>query len=173
MILSGQKFNVALYYSLWKSQIKIWSLFRIIRLISIIRKIVIFLPIKTRKFLPPKDDLYNLLDEFIHQLKEKDILVITSKIVSIHQGRVIKAKSLAQKIQLIKQGADAYFPSQPHGLTLKNLTLTPYAGIDRSNANNHYVLWPKKPHQQAKKIWQYLKQKHSLKNLGVIIIDSF
>jgi len=135
-----------------------------------------FIPIKTRKFLPPKDNLFKLLDDSLPKLKQKDILLITSKIVSIHQGRCIpitKATTLKDKIKLIKQEADGYIPSQPHGLTLKDQTLTPYAGIDRSNANNHYILWPKQPHLQAKKIWSYLKKKHRLKHLGIIITDSF
>ena len=136
-----------------------------------------FIPIKTRKFLPPKDNLYNLLDEFLPTLKEKDVLLISSKIVSIHQGRCLKINPnlppLQQKIKLIKKEADAYFKDNPHSLTLKDQTLTPYAGIDRSNANNHYVLWPKQPNKTAKKVWQYLRKKHQLKNLGIIIIDSF
>lgn len=136
---------------------------------------MIFLPIKTRKFTPVQDKgkLFHLLDEYLPKLKNKDVVIITSKIVAIHQGRTVKAKSMAQKIQLIKQEADGYFPAQPHGLTLKDLTLTPYAGIDRSNANGYYVLWPKNPHGQAKKIWQHLKQRHHLTQLGIIIIDSF
>ena len=136
-----------------------------------------FIPIKTRKFLPPKDNLYKLLDEFLPSLQEKDILLISSKIVAIHQGQTVKINPklppLQQKIDLIKKEADTYFKNNPHSLTIKDQTLTPYAGIDRSNANNHYVLWPKKPNQAAKKIWQYLRTKHQLKDLGIIIIDSF
>ena len=132
-----------------------------------------FIPVKTRKFLPPKDDLFKLLDQSLKKLKDKDIVIITSKVVAIGQGRTVPAKSMAQKIKLIKKEADGYLPQNPHGLTLKDLTLVAYAGIDRSNAKNHYVLWPKNPHAEAKKIWSHLKNKHKLKNLGVIIIDSF
>ena len=134
-----------------------------------------FLRIKTRKFIPPQDkgNLYKLLDEFLPELKEKDVVVVTSKIVAIHQGRFVPARSLAQKLELIKQEADGIIPGHVHGLTLKGSVLTPYAGIDRTNANNHYVLWPENPPLAAKKIWQYLRTKHRLKNLGVIIIDSF
>lgn len=132
-----------------------------------------FTPIKTRKFLPPQDSLFPFLDKFIPQLKDKDLLFLTSKIISIGQGRAVPAKSMAQKLKLIKAEADAYFPGQPHGLTLKDQTLTPYAGIDRSNANNHYVLWPKDPPLAAKAIWKYLRRRHRIKNLGIIIIDSF
>jgi len=117
-----------------------------------------FLPLKTRKFLPPQDNLFPFLDEFVPPLKNKDLLFLTSKIVAIAQGRAVPAKSMAQKIKLIKTEADAYFPRHPHGLTLKDQTLTPYAGIDRSNANNHYVFWPKDPPEEAKKIWTYLKK---------------
>jgi F420-0:gamma-glutamyl ligase len=132
-----------------------------------------FIPVKTRKFLPPKDDLNHLLDKSLPKLKEKDIVVITSKVVAISQGRTVPAKGMGQKIKLIKQEAEGYLPRQPHGLTIKDLALLPYAGIDRSNADNHYVLLPKKPHETAKKIWSYLKKQHQVKNLGVIIIDSF
>jgi len=135
-----------------------------------------FIPIKTRPFLPPKDNLFKLFRQHLPPLKEKDILVITSKIVSIHQSRCIKITkntTLKTKIKLIKQEADAYFKNNPHSITLKDQTLTPYAGIDRSNANNHYILWPNKPHLQAKKIWHHLREKHHLKKLGIIITDSF
>ena len=131
-----------------------------------------FLPLKTRRFLPPKDDLYELLNSSLPKLQNKDLLFLTSKIISIGQGRAVPAKSMAQKMKLIKAEADAYFPRHLHGLTLKDQTLTPYAGIDRSNANNHYVLWPKNPPLVAKTIYNYLRR-HQVKNLGIIIIDSF
>lgn len=136
-----------------------------------------FIPIKTRKFLPPKDNLYKLLDQHLPQLKEQDLLVIASKIVSIHQGQCIKIDKsqppLKQKINLIKKEADAYFKNNPHSLTIKDQTLTPYAGIDRTNANHHYILWPKNPHQTAQKIANSLRKKYQLKHLGILIIDSF
>lgn len=132
-----------------------------------------FIPIKTRKFLPPKDDLYNLLDEFLPALKEKDILVITSKIVSIGQGRTIKITKKTDRIALIKQEADAYLPANPSSMAIKDHTLTPYAGIDRSNANEHYILWPNNPPSAAKAIWRYLRRRHQIKKLGIIIADSF
>jgi len=134
-----------------------------------------FIPIKTGKFTPPQDqgNLYKLLDGFLPRLKEKDVVVVASKIVSIHQGRFVPAKSMTQKLQLIKQEADGIIPGHIHGLTLKETVLTPYAGIDRTNSHGHYVLWPKNPALAAKKIWRCLKNKHRLNELGVMIIDSF
>src|SRR3989304_10102970 len=96
-----------------------------------------FLPIKTRKFAPPQDqgNLFALLDQYLPKLKEKDVVVVTSKIVAIGQGRTVPAKSMKQKLELILQEAAAYLPDQVHGLTIKDAALIPYAGIDRTNAN--------------------------------------
>jgi len=135
-----------------------------------------FIPVKTRKFLPPKDDLFGLLDQSLPALKEKDLVLITSKLVSIHQGRCVKITpdmTLKDKIRLIKKEADGWLPQTPHGLAVKDLTLTPYAGVDRSNGKNHYILLPQKPHLFAKKIWTHLRNKYRLKNLGVVVTDSF
>lgn len=133
-----------------------------------------FIPIKTRKFIPPQDkgQLWQFLDQYLPKLKEKDIVLITSKIVSIHQGRFVKITKKTDRLQLIKQEAEAYYPKNPSSMTVKEHTLTPYAGIDRSNANGHYVFLPKAPHETAKKIWEYLRRRGRLTDLGVIIADS-
>jgi F420-0:gamma-glutamyl ligase len=46
------------------------------------------------------------------------------------------------------------------------------AGIDESNGNGHYVLWPKDSQQTANEVRKHLKEKHGLKELGVVITDS-
>lgn len=133
-----------------------------------------FLPIKTRKFIPPqdKDNLFELLDQYLPKLKDKDVVVVTSKIVSIHQGRFIKITSKTDRLQLIKQEAEAYFTNHPSSMTIKEHTLTPYAGIDRSNGHGHYILFPQNPQEMAKSIWAYLRRRDQINRLGVIIADS-
>ncbi|MBU2051574.1 coenzyme F420-0:L-glutamate ligase [Patescibacteria group bacterium] len=133
-----------------------------------------FIPVKTRKFIPPQDkgELLKLLDEFLPPLKDKDMVIVTSKIVAIDQGRYVKITKTTDRIQLIKQEAEAYVPTNPSSMTIKEHTLTPYAGIDRSNSHGHYILWPNQPHQTAKKIWSYLRRRDKINNLGVIIADS-
>lgn len=131
--------------------------------------------IKTRKFLPPKDDLYGLLSA-IKILPENSVVAVTSKVVSIGEGRCIPVTSI-DKDELIIREADKYLPRDlvPNKwtmYTLKNNMLVAAAGIDESNASGSYVLWPKNPELSAKKIWQYLRKKFLLKNLGVIITDS-
>lgn len=132
--------------------------------------------IKTRKFLPPKDDLWDLLSS-IKSLKENTVLAVTSKVVSIGEGRCIPVRDFPDKDQLVVKETDKYLPREmaPHGLvmhTIKNNTLVASAGIDESNGNSFYILWPKDPFKSAKKIWQFLTKKFKVKNLGVVITDS-
>jgi len=136
-------------------------------------------PIKTRPFLPPKDDLFDLLQKALSKqtFKEKSILVITSKIVAISQGRCIKIEDVKDKDELIKKEADLYLPREkvPKGwvmLTMKHNIMIPTAGIDESNANGHYILWPEKPFETARKIYNFVKKEYGLKKFGIIISDS-
>ena len=46
------------------------------------------------------------------------------------------------------------------------------AGIDASNANNHYVLWPTAPNESAAEIGRRLRREHGVDKLGVILTDS-
>ena len=135
------------------------------------------IPIKTRVMNPPKDDLYDVLDNFCPTLKEGDVFLVTSKILAIHQGLCIPMSEVKNKDDLIKKEAEIFIPRE-EGLgehvilTLKENTLIPSAGIDESNANGYYILWPKNSEKEAKKICEYLKEKFSLKKLAVIITDS-
>src|SRR5579872_4773660 len=71
-----------------------------------------FIPIKTRKFLPPKDNVFEELDKRMPKLKNGDVILIASKILAIHQGRCVKiiADDKTQKHQLVKKEADYHLP---------------------------------------------------------------
>jgi len=56
-----------------------------------------FIPIKTRAMLPPKDDIYPIFDKYLPPLQNGDVLLITSKIVSIHQGMCLKISDVKDK----------------------------------------------------------------------------
>lgn len=132
--------------------------------------------IKTRKFLPPKDNLGDLLSE-IKSLEDKCIVAITSKVVSISEGRCIPIRDVKNKDELAIKESDKYIPRNlaPHGLvlhTIKNNMFVASSGIDESNGAGYFILWPKDPQGSAKKIWQFLTKKFKLNNLGVIITDS-
>jgi len=132
--------------------------------------------VKTRKVLPPKDDLYEILDQHLPKLKEGDVLLIASKILAIHQGRSVKIGKL-KKADLVKLEADFHLPGRLVAgseiiITIKDHTLIPSAGIDESNGKGHYILWPKNTNQLLKKICQYLKKKFHIKKLAVVATDS-
>ena len=135
--------------------------------------------IKTRQFIPPKDDLFSLIKESFSDLnlKEKSIIVVASKIVSIWQGRCLKIDSIENKDDLIKKEADLYLDRDkvPKGyvmLTVKNNILIPTAGIDESNGNGYFIFWPKNPFEAAKQIYNFIKKNYHLNNFGIIIADS-
>lgn len=131
--------------------------------------------IKTREFLPPKDDLFDLLS-CIKSLEEDSVVAITSKVVAIGEGACIEVSKI-DKDELIKREADKYLPREavPDSLviqTIKNNMIIASAGVDESNGNGYFILWPKDSNKSAKKIWQFLKKKFKLNYLGVIITDS-
>ena len=130
--------------------------------------------IKTDKVISNGESLSTILDKYLTTFKEHSILAITSKIVSICEGRVIKIGD-ADKKQLISQEAELLLPEESKyniTLTIKNNLLIPTAGIDESNGNGFYVLWPSDPQNTANKVRDYLRNRFSLKQVGVIITDS-
>ncbi|MBI3630821.1 MAG: coenzyme F420-0:L-glutamate ligase [Candidatus Sungbacteria bacterium] len=138
---------------------------------------MIITPIKTRIIMPPRDDLLSALKKALPRVRENTVLVITSKVVSIWQGRCIPKAEISDKDELIKQEADFYLSREatPHGWvmhTLKHNIFIPSAGIDESNANEHYILWPQNPAATAKVLWQWARKTYRLRNVGIIISDS-
>jgi putative folate metabolism gamma-glutamate ligase len=121
------------------------------------------------------ESLEDIIDKYLCNIKNEDILIVTSKILSIIEGSIIK-KDLIDKYDLIKEEADYILETDrnPYNiyLTIKNNILIPSAGIDESNADNIYVLYPKNIQKTANFIWEYLRKKHNLKNFGVVITDS-
>lgn len=131
--------------------------------------------IKTHKITQNDADLFGVLDRYISSLKENSVVAVTSKIVSICEGRLVKMEG-TDKDKLIKQEAQFYIPRKYNKF---NITVTiahnifgAGAGIDESNGNGYYILWPKDSQKSANAIRKYLREKFGLKNLGVIITDS-
>lgn len=131
--------------------------------------------VKTRKFIPPKDNLWDLLSS-IKSLGENSVVAVTSKVISISEGRCISVKKITKDEITIRE-ADKYLPREisPGGWilhTIKNNILIASSGVDESNGAGYFILWPKDSKTAAKRIWQFLTRKFSVKNLGVIITDS-
>jgi putative folate metabolism gamma-glutamate ligase len=132
-------------------------------------------PIKTPKLTVGVADLYEVLDDALPDLYDSDIVAITSKVVSICEGAVVPLAG-TDKEALIIQESDKYLPSKlskyGHHFTVTNHTLISVAGIDESNGDDYYILWPRDAQKTANDIRKYLAKKHGLTRLGVIITDS-
>ena len=134
-------------------------------------------PYKTHKILP-NENLFDILDKYLPKLEENSIVAISSKIVGICEGRVIKIDETNpnQKEDLIKQEAEYYLPREysQYGfmLTINKNLLVGNAGVDESNSNGYFSLWPKNPQKSINGIREYLIKKNNIKHLGVIMTDS-
>jgi F420-0:gamma-glutamyl ligase len=101
-------------------------------------------------------------------------VVITSKIVSLCENRVLPIGQYSKE-ELVKKEADQYVPFvNKYGFhfTISKNTLIPAAGIDESNSDDNYVLWPINAQKTANNIRDYLVKKSKHKNIGVVITDS-
>jgi coenzyme F420-0:L-glutamate ligase / coenzyme F420-1:gamma-L-glutamate ligase len=143
---------------------------------------------KDRKF-----DLNAIIAESITNqkvsLKDKDIVIVSSKYAAMAEGRYVKLSNLkvskkgralseAFKIdpylseQIVRE-ADSILGGIPgYALAYSKGVLAPNAGIDRSNIRKGYaILYPKDPKLTAKRLSDYLGNK-SGKRIGVILSDS-
>ena len=130
---------------------------------------------KTDKITSKSHDLFELLDSVLPPLTEGSVVAVAAKIVSLCEGRVVPIDA-ADKDDLIAQESQRYLPRTSSkydvSFTVTHNMLIPTAGIDESNANDNYILWPKDIQGSANAIRRHLVQKHGLQNLGVIITDS-
>jgi dihydrofolate synthase / folylpolyglutamate synthase len=132
-----------------------------------------FIPVKTRILIPPKDDFCSVLDTVCEQFHEGDIILITSKVVSIHEGRCIPIEG-TDKDLLVKNETDLWYqaPGRKKPFTLVHNALISSAGIDESNGSGYYTLLPKNGFESARFFCNYIKEKTGYTNIGIIITDS-
>lgn len=123
----------------------------------------------------PGDVLMQTILTCLPELQEKQVVVITSKIIALCQNRVVPKDSI-DKEDLIKNEADLYLPeslsSYNFHFSIKNNTLVAAAGIDESNGKDIFILWPSDIQKTANQVRAELMQKYNLSQLGVIISDS-
>jgi dihydrofolate synthase / folylpolyglutamate synthase len=131
------------------------------------------IPIKTRILHPPQDNLLEVLDASLLDVREGDVIVITSKVVAIHEGRCVPIDG-TDKSALVNEEAD--YAYQPRGrskpLTITNSALISASGIDESNGEGYYILLPKDSFDSARVLYAHLIKRHNRTKLGVVITDS-
>lgn len=131
------------------------------------------IPITTPVLQPPQDDLFVAFDTSLSEVKERDIVVVSSKVVAIHEGACVP-KATHNKTSLVDSESELTIArnywSTP--LTVKHHAFIGSAGIDESNGGGYYVLLPKDPFTSAKAIYDYLRTRFSVREIGVVITDS-
>jgi coenzyme F420-0:L-glutamate ligase len=133
------------------------------------------LPIKLRALKAPQDDLPGAILRSRLKLKEGDIVAISSKVVSIDEGRAVPVEG-TDKDTLVEKEAD-WFIRIPNGKYRRTFTIAAggmasSSGIDQSNGNGHYILYPKEPFESAKRLRRWLMKTYGVKKLGMLITDS-
>ncbi len=116
------------------------------------------------------DDLAGLIADAVPDLADGDVLVITSKIVSKAEGRVIRAdrdKAIdAETVRVVARRGPARIVETHHGLVLAA------AGVDDSNtAPGTVALLPADPDDSARRIRRGLRERRHV-NVAVVITDT-
>jgi len=129
------------------------------------------IPIKTRIF-KENEDLIKFIQKYVKKIPEKSVLAVTSKIVSLSEGRTVEYKGEREKVKLIKKESDFAIKTKLTWLTIRDGMVMSSAGIDESNADGKIILLPKDTFKSADFIRKEIKKIFKLKKLGVLITDS-
>lgn len=132
-------------------------------------------PFKTRVF-KEGEELLPFILKYLKKLPENSVLVVTSKIVALAEGRTALFESKRQKIKIIKEESEFTIKTKHAWLTIKDGIVMAGAGIDESNAGyenqRKLILLPKDSFKSASKLRTKLQKIFKVKNLGVLITDS-
>ena len=128
-------------------------------------------PIKTRVF-QEGDDLLAFITDYFKKLREKSVIVITSKIVALAEKRTAIVENIKTKEKLIRAESEFAIPTKYVWLTVKDGMVMASAGIDESNANGKFILLPKDSFKTTRFLRDKLRKKYGLRHLGVLITDS-
>ncbi len=118
------------------------------------------------------EDLLEFVFKYIKKIPEKSVVVITSKIVALAEGRTVADTSEKNREKIIKQESEFAIKTKITWLTIKDGMVMSSAGIDESNANGKIIFLPKDSFKSAEYIRKELKKKFKVKKLGVLITDS-
>jgi len=127
--------------------------------------------IKTRVF-KPDEKLIPFLEQYYRRPREKDILVVTSKVVALAEGRVIEKWDKEKKKEIICEESELVIPTPLASLTVKDGMVMASAGIDESNGQGSLILLPHDSWAVASAIRRHFCRRNKLQEFGVIITDS-
>lgn len=127
--------------------------------------------IQTRLF-RESEDLIAFIAEHVPSLESGSVLVVTSKIVALAEGRTVVPDGEDAKDRVIQSESDKAVKTKYVWLTVKDGMIMASAGIDESNADGKMILLPKDSFAAADMIRTALRQKYGIADLGVIVTDS-
>ena len=129
---------------------------------------------KTNIITAGSSDILDILAAALPCVPENSVIAITSKVVSLCEGSV--KPGAEDRDELIEGEADLFLPKADNRynvyLTIKNNMMIPNAGMDESNADGNFILWPRDPTASAERCWRFIRERYQVQNCGVIITDS-
>ena len=132
---------------------------------------MVITPIRTRIF-RERESLTLFILRYIPRIKDGSIIVITSKIVALAEGRTEPLKDDAWRDKVIKRESQWAMRTKSTWLTIKDNTVLSSAGVDRSNADGKMILLPSDSFAAAARLRNELKKRYRVKNFGILITDS-
>lgn len=151
--------------------------------------VISFVPIRTPRKSAPFN-LGELVDRFVGaELRNGDILVVSSKFIAVSEGRVVdletvvpsrRASSASKRLNIspelcelvIRESDDVIGGVSGFMLTVKEGLLTPNAGIDKSNVEHgKVVLYPRNPLESATALVDEMRFRRGVE-IGVVVSDS-
>lgn len=136
-------------------------------------------PIRGIPEVAPGDDLPSLIVEGLRSsqiaLSDRDVVVVTHKVISKAEGRIERApddrayRNLAEREarSILRRRGDLLIAQTEHGFICAN------AGVDRSNvADGYAVLLPIDPDRSAHRIRLRLERAANV-SIGVVVTDTF
>jgi len=118
------------------------------------------------------ESLTNYLQTHLTEVKNGDIIVITSKIIALSEGRTVSNPTPDIKKAQAKIESEEIVETPWCLLTRRGNDWSANAGIDESNAQGKLILLPKNSQETAILIRQQLLKKFNFQQLGVIISDT-
>ena len=108
----------------------------------------------------------------IPKIQERSVIVVTSKIVALAEGRTVEIEDEKTKERVIKSESDFWMRTKYVWLTIVNGEAMSSAGVDVSNADGKIILLPKDSYKTARDLRNKLMKAYKVKELGVLITDS-
>lgn len=120
----------------------------------------------------PHQDLAPYIFKHVPVLLEGMILVVTSKIVAMSEGRVAENGEGVKERLVLEESEEAIQTAWCY-VTKKDGHWCPNAGIDSSNADGQLVLWPVDAYAAAASVRRACMDHYGIEqNFGVLMTDS-